>query len=129
MVTEAVANGFNGIVVLDSNKDYLLINEILKYTGLSSRQVLGLGTSIESEVVARMVAKKLGINSNYIQTSVIGTRDKSFVLWSKGRVAEASLMSLIVQEKNMFSIKNMQEISKEYKGLAEKTRKLIFLLY
>ena len=94
--------------------------------GLSSRQVLGLGTSIESEVVARMVAKKLGINSNYIQTSVIGTRDKSFVLWSKGRVAEASLMSLIVQEKNMFSIKNMQEISKEYKGLAEKTRKLIF---
>ena len=35
-------------------------------------------------------------------------------------------MSLIVQEKNMFSIKNMQEISKEYKGLAEKTRKLIF---
>lgn len=45
MVTEAVANGFNGIVaVLDSNKDYLLINEILKYTGLSSRQVLGLGT-------------------------------------------------------------------------------------
>ncbi|WP_270503511.1 lactate dehydrogenase [Ligilactobacillus salivarius] len=126
VVTEAVANGFNGIVVLDSNKDYLLINEILKYTGLSSRQVLGLGTSIESEVVARMVAKKLGINSNYIQTSVIGTRDKSFVLWSKGRVAEASLMSLIVQEKNMFSIKNMQEISKEYKGLAEKTRKLIF---
>ncbi|WP_225357995.1 hypothetical protein [Ligilactobacillus salivarius] len=84
VVTEAVANGFNGIVVLDSNKDYLLINEILKYTGLSSRQVLGLGTSIESEVVARMVAKKLGINSNYIQTSVIGTRDKSFVLWSKG---------------------------------------------
>lgn len=126
VVTEAVANGFNGIVVLDSNKDYLLINEILKYTGLSSGQVLGLGTSIESEVVARMVAKKLGINSNYIQTSVIGTRDKSFVLWSKGRVAEASLMSLIVQEKNMFSIKNMQEISKEYKGLAEKTRKLIF---
>ena len=48
VVTEAVANGFNGIVVLDSNKDYLLINEILKYTGLSSRQVLGLGTSIES---------------------------------------------------------------------------------
>ena len=29
-------------------------------------------------------------------------------------------------QKNMFSIKNMQEISKEYKGLAEKTRKLIF---
>ena len=126
VVTEAVANGFNGIVVLDSNKDYLLINEILKYTGLSSRQVLGLGTSIESEVVARMVAKKLGINSNYIQTSVIGTRGKSFVLRSKGRVAEASLMSLIVQEKNMFSVKSMQEISREYKELAEKTRKLVF---
>src|SRR5699024_12697529 len=58
--------------------------------------------------------------------SVIGTRDKSFVLWSKGRVAEASLMSLIVQEKNMFSVKNMQEISREYKELAEKTRKLVF---
>ena len=54
------------------------------------------------------------INSNYIQTSVIGTRDKSFVLWSKGRVAEASLMSLIVQEKNMFSIKNICYINGKY---------------
>ena len=106
-----------------------LINEILKYTGLSPRQVLGLGTSIESEVVARMVAKKLGINSNYIQMSVIGTRDKSFVLWSKGRVAEASLMSLIKKKKNMFSVKNMQEISREYKELAEKTRKLVFFFF
>lgn len=59
VVTEAVANGFNGIVVLDSNKDYLLINEILKYTGLSSRQVLGLAEKTRKLIFSSVLNKIL----------------------------------------------------------------------
>ncbi len=74
---------FSGIIGVATDPVDMLTAAALKYSGLPREQVLGLGTVIASDCLARQLGELLKIDSSLISSPVVGGSAFVIPLWSQ----------------------------------------------
>lgn len=112
IISEVMASGFNGIFVVATNPLDVMTYLTYKYSGLSAKQVIGTGTSLDTARVRLMIGKKLCIDSKDIEAYVIGEHgDSEFIPWSSANI---SLQNI----KEFFSNEELNEIESDVRNAA-----------
>ncbi len=99
IVTSVMASGFNGIFLVATNPLDVMTYLTWKYSGLSTSQVLGSGTSLDTARLRYMIADKIGVNPKNVHAYVMGEHgDSEFVPWSIARVGLESVDNYLSKE-------------------------------
>jgi len=112
IVSKVMASGFNGIFLVATNPLDVMTYLTYKYSGLSSNQVIGTGTSLDTARLRLMIGKKLCINSKDIEAYVIGEHgDSEFIPWSNANICLQNI-------KDFFSEEELTEIENDVRNAA-----------
>ncbi len=99
IVTNVMANGFNGIFLVATNPLDVMTYLTYKYSGLDSSKVLGSGTTLDTARLRYLVGSKLDINPKNVHGYVIGEHgDSEFVPWSIASAGSLGLTECINSE-------------------------------
>ena len=99
IVSKVMASGFNGIFVVATNPLDVMTYLTYKYSGLSSNQVIGSGTSLDTARLRLMIGKKLCINSKNIEAYVIGEHgDSEFIPWSNANISLQNMSEFLTKD-------------------------------
>ena len=83
IISEVMANGFNGIFLVATNPLDVMTYLTYKYSKLPTNQIIGSGTSLDTARLRYIIGSKLGINSKNVHGYVIGEHgDSEFIPWS-----------------------------------------------
>lgn len=110
----AMANGFNGQVCIVAKYDVQDVYAFLRYSGLASTKVYGLGTSLQTFVVRRMVAKQLRASVADVKINCIGTAAENLLAWSRAQFGTSSLLALAAKTNFIFGPDQIKQIEENY---------------
>lgn len=111
------ASGFNGVILVASNPVDIMTYVVQKVTGLSTTQVFGSGTILDTARLRYLTAKYLDVNPNNVHAYVMGEHgDTSFVPWTDTYIGSKSLLS-ILDEKGK-GLEDLLEICQEVRDAA-----------
>ena len=114
IVTEVMANNFNGVFLIATNPVDIMTYLTQKYSGLPRKRVIGSGTTLDTARLRFLVGDKLKISPSNIHGYVIGEHgDSEFIPWSDVSVALQPISDFITKE-------DMDEIQEEVKTAAYK---------
>ena len=114
IVTEVMANNFNGVFLIATNPVDIMTYLTQKYSGLPRKRVIGSGTTLDRARLRFLVGDKLKISPSNIHGYVIGEHgDSEFIPWSDVSVALQPISDFITPE-------DMNEIQEEVKTAAYK---------
>ena len=114
IVTEVMANNFNGVFLIATNPVDIMTYLTQKYSGLPRKRVIGSGTTLDTARLRFLVGDKLKISPSNIHGYVIGEHgDSEFLPWSDVSVALQPISDFITPE-------DMNEIQEEVKTAAYK---------
>lgn len=114
IVTEVMANNFNGVFLIATNPVDIMTYLTQKYSGLPRKRVIGSGTTLDTARLRFLVGDKLKISPSNIHGYVIGEHgDSEFIPWSDVSVALQPISDFITPE-------DMNEIQEEVKTAAYK---------
>ncbi|KRL84126.1 lactate dehydrogenase [Ligilactobacillus apodemi] len=128
VINQAMANGFKGKVCFVADNDHLWVYSALRFSGLPASNIFGLGTMPLSETVARLLGTGLAIGSDPIYANVIGTRDDSFIAWSRAQIAGNSLLSVVTQDNSLFDQSKLDQITATYLDEAKLSHDIVTVL-
>lgn len=99
IVTEVMANGFNGIFLVATNPLDIMTYLTWKYSGLPHNQIIGSGTSLDTARLRYMIADKLEVNPKNVHAYVIGEHgDSEFVPWSNANVGLQNINQFLTEK-------------------------------
>jgi L-lactate dehydrogenase len=112
IITEVMANGFNGIFLVATNPVDAMSYLTFKYSKLPQNKVMGSGTSLDTARLRYILGDRLGVNSKNVHAYVIGEHgDSEFVLWSSATLGSEPL-------KNSISVEDQIKIEDEVRNAA-----------
>lgn len=98
IVTEVMANGFNGIFLVATNPLDIMTYLTWKYSNLPHNQIIGSGTSLDTARLRYMIADKLAVNPKNVHAYVIGEHgDSEFVPWSNASVGLQNINQFLTE--------------------------------
>lgn len=98
-ITERIMrNGFDGLILVASNPVDIMTYVVQKVSGLSTHQVFGSGTTLDSSRLQYLLGNYLSVSNKDINAFVIGEHgDSSFIPWSNAYVATKSLKEYLLK--------------------------------
>jgi L-lactate dehydrogenase len=96
IVTQIMANGFDGVILMATNPVDILTHIAWKTSGLPSQQVIGSGTSLDTARLRFEIAKKIDINVANVHAYILGEHgDSEFVCWSNAVIGVKPLADVM----------------------------------
>ncbi|QVK18085.1 L-lactate dehydrogenase [Mycoplasmatota bacterium] len=113
---------FDGILLIATNPVDILTYVALKHSNLSSRQVFGSGTSLDSARLRYLLSDYLKIHSKNIHAYIVGEHgDSEFPLWSNANVGVKPLLDVVSEDKTY----NFDDLEKIYVDVRDAAYKII----
>jgi L-lactate dehydrogenase len=104
IVTQIMANGFDGVILMATNPVDILTHIAWKTSGLPSKQVIGSGTSLDTARLRFEIAKKIDINVANVHAYILGEHgDSEFVCWSNAVIGVKPLADVMQTLKTITS--------------------------
>lgn len=113
------ASGFNGVIVCASNPCDVMTYVLQKSTGLSTSQVFGSGTMLDTARLRYLIGDFLKVNSKSVHGYILGEHgDYSFVPWTYTHIGTKPLIQY-VEEKHI-DLEKLLDIYEEARDAAYK---------
>lgn len=108
VIKKAMANGFNGLVLVATEPTDMLTYLVWKFSGLPKENVFGLGTYIDSILFRELLSEKLGVSSRDVKAFIIGGsfENSKITTWSRSNVGGTPILGLMREEKSKFKQKD-----------------------
>lgn len=99
IISDVMANGFNGIFVVATNPLDVMTYLTLIYSRLPANRVIGSGTTLDTSRLRFILSEKTGVNPKNIEAYVIGEHgDSEFVPWSNVNIAYKKISDVLSLE-------------------------------
>ncbi len=126
IIKKAMANGFNGLILIATEPTDIFTYLVWKFSGLPKEQIFGLGTFIDSTLFRKLLSKKLSVSSRDVNAFIVGGSSKGnkVMTWSRSNIGGNPLLSLMMDKKNNFTENdriNMESILSERDVFARET--------
>lgn len=120
IVESIMKSGFDGILLITTNPVDILTYVAFKHSKLSSRQVIGTGTSLDSARLRYLLSDYLKIHSKNIHAYIVGEHgDSEFPLWSNANVGVKPLLD-VVSEDIKYKFDDLEKIYVDVRDAAYK---------
>jgi len=120
IVEKVMGSGFDGILLITTNPVDIMTYVAFRQSGLSSRQVFGSGTSLDSARLRYLLSNYLNIHSKNIHAYIVGEHgDSEFPLWSNANVGVKPLLD-VINEHNDYKLEDLDEIYVDVRDAAYK---------
>ena len=115
IIKQAMANGFNGIVLIATEPTDIFTYLIWKFSGLPKEKIFGLGTYIDSVLFQQLLSQKLRISPRDINAFIIGgsSKEHKIAAWSRSNVGGNSILSLTIDSDSGIDQEDMFEIEQK----------------
>ncbi|MBN2604231.1 MAG: L-lactate dehydrogenase [Bacilli bacterium] len=118
VVTQIMASGFNGILLVASNPVDILAYVAWKESGLHHSRVIGSGTSLDTARLRYEIARMIHIDTRNVHAYILGEHgDSEFVCWSNANVG-AKPISDVINSMEEISFEDLDIIYKKVKNAA-----------
>lgn len=92
VIPEIPKHNYNGIVLVVANPVDILTYAAVKFSGMSSRRVIGTGTVLDTARLKYLLSEHLNVDSRSIHAYIIGEHgDSEFAAWSSANVSGVPL--------------------------------------
>ncbi|AGR42445.1 L-lactate dehydrogenase [Spiroplasma diminutum CUAS-1] len=119
IATQIKNSGFDGITVIASNPVDVLTYVYQNVTGFESSKVISSGTTLDSARLRRLLAAKLNVAPNTVETYLLGEHgDSSVAAWSRGTVLGKTVAEYL--NEGLITQSDLDEVKEEATHLAYK---------
>ena len=120
IVTPVVKSGFSGIFLVATNPVDIMTHLTYDMSGFDKGKVIGTGTTLDTARLRYLLGKYFHIDPRNMHAYVIGEHgDSEFVPWSQALIATKPLYDVIRDNKNKFSLNDLEEISTQVRTSAQ----------
>ncbi len=120
IVTPVVKSGFSGIFLVATNPVDIMTHLTYDMSGFDKGKVIGSGTTLDTARLRYLLGKYFHIDPRNMHAYVIGEHgDSEFVPWSQALIATKPLYDVIRDNKNKFSMEDLEEISTQVRTSAQ----------
>lgn len=92
VIPEIPKHNYNGIVLVVANPVDILTYAAVKFSGMSSRRVIGTGTVLDTARLKYLLSEHLNVDSRSIHAYIIGEHgDSEFAAWSSSNISGVPL--------------------------------------
>ncbi|AVK60615.1 lactate dehydrogenase [Lactobacillus sp. CBA3605] len=106
-VNLAMANGFNGKLVLAGSNDAVLSVLAARFSGVDHQRVLGLGTLSQSRLLEQLLRDQLNVGQHDVHAFVVGTAQAPLIAWSRSYIGAAPVLTYVANQDTNFSAEVM----------------------
>ncbi len=100
IITEIMASGFDGIIIMVSNPMDVMTYLAQNYSGLPYEKVIGSGTILDSARLRFKISEELNVSPKSVHAFQVGEHgDTEFALWSRATLGGEPLEKLISMPK------------------------------
>ncbi|WP_414840066.1 lactate/malate family dehydrogenase [Carnobacterium sp. TMP28] len=105
VIKKAMANGFNGLILIATEPTDMFTYLIWKFSGLPKEKIVGLGTFIDSTFFRQLLSKKLSVASRDINAFIVGgsSQGSQLTTWSRSNVGGTPILSLMMNKKSFLN--------------------------
>lgn len=120
IVTPIVKSGFSGIFLVATNPVDIMTRITYNMSGFDKSKVIGTGTTLDTARLRYLLGKYFHIDPRNMHAYVIGEHgDSEFVPWSQALIATKPLYDVIRDNKNKFSMSDLEDISTQVRTSAQ----------
>lgn len=120
IVTPVVKSGFSGIFLVATNPVDIMTRITYDMSGFDKGKVIGTGTTLDTARLRYLLGKYFHIDPRNMHAYVIGEHgDSEFVPWSQALIATKPLYDVIRDNRNKFSMEDLEEISTQVRTSAQ----------
>lgn len=120
IVTPVVESGFSGIFLVATNPVDIMTRITHKMSCFDSNKVIGTGTTLDTARLRYLSGKYFNIDPRNIHAYVIGEHgDSEFVAWSQALIATKPIYSVIKDNKDKFSLDELEKIAAKVRTSAQ----------
>jgi len=120
IVKEAIANGFDGIFIVQSNPVDIITYHILQESGFPKNRVIGTGTSLDCSRLRRFIAEICGdIDARAVDAFTIGEHgDSQVTIWSGVKIGGKSFLELRKENPQQYAKQTLEELHQRVLNIA-----------
>ena len=96
IISNVMASGFDGIILVASNPVDILTYAAWKFSGLPHSRVIGSGTTLDSARLRKEIAEFIDINPKNVHAYILGEHgDSEFPVWSHANIGGLNISEWI----------------------------------
>jgi L-lactate dehydrogenase len=114
-----MASGFSGILLVATNPVDLMTQYAYEKTKFPPSRVIGSGTTLDTARLRFLIGSRMDIDSRNVHAYVFGEHgDSEFVPWSQAYISTRSLLSIVEEEDNPITKRDLEFLEEEVKSAA-----------
>ncbi|WP_035053397.1 lactate/malate family dehydrogenase [Carnobacterium pleistocenium] len=115
IINQAMASGFNGLILVANELNDLFTYLVWKFSGLPKYKIFGIGTYIDTVYFQKLLSDTLEVSFCDIKGYIIGGRKPMHktVAWSRSSIGGNSLLGLIMDPSTTISQESILEIEEK----------------
>lgn len=105
IINQAMANSFDGMVIIATEPTDIFTYLIWKFSGLPKERIFGLGTYFDTIYFQNMLSKFFKISVHDVKGYIVGGSQKNqkIAIWSRSYVGGTPVLGLTVDSDNAFN--------------------------
>ncbi|TFJ43135.1 lactate dehydrogenase [Carnobacterium divergens] len=105
IINQAMANSFDGMVIIATEPTDIFTYLIWKFSGLPKERIFGLGTYFDTIYFQNMLSKFFKISFHDVKGYIVGGSQKNqkIAIWSRSYVGGTPVLGLTVNSENAFN--------------------------
>ena len=120
IVNPVLESGFDGILLVATNPVDIMTRITYDMSGFDACKVIGTGTTLDTARLRYLAGDYFGIDPRNIHSYVIGEHgDSEFVPWSQALIATKPIYDVIKDNKDKFSLSELEEIATQVRTSAQ----------
>lgn len=120
IIKPVVDSGFNGIFLVATNPVDIMTRITYEMSGFEKSKVIGTGTTLDTARLRYLMGNYFSIDPRNIHAYVIGEHgDSEFVPWSQALIATKPVFDVIKDNKDKFSLDELENITYKVRTSAE----------
>ncbi len=121
IVTEIMASGFDGILLLASNPVDIMTMVARKVSGLPKERVFGSGTTLDTGRLRTNLSEYFGCNPTNVHAYIVGEHgDSSLPLWSTASIGQKPILEIVEESNGKYSLEDLNKCYEEARDAAYK---------
>ncbi len=118
VVTNIMASGFDGIILVASNPVDILTYAAWKESGLPVNRVIGSGTSLDTARLRYEISDMLSLSVDNVHAYILGEHgDSEFVCWSNAFIGAKPILD-VIEDMEQINFEDLDKIYKRVKNAA-----------
>lgn len=115
IVNQAMASGFNGLILVANEQNDLFTYLVWKFSGLPKSRIFGMGTYIDTVYFQKLLGDTLDVSFCDVKGYIIGGRNPKHktAAWSRSSIGGNSLLGLIMDPDTTINQESIVEIEEK----------------